>query len=552
MTAATKASSGNFTTRTGRYDAVVIGGGHNGLTCACYLAKAGMKVMVLEQHTTIGGMTNTEELTLPGFWSDTHAFGYQLANLSPAPHELDLQRYGFALLRPAINFSHVFPDGTALSGFQDLERTCEGLARVSPRDAQTFGALCSRFAAEADGFAKAINSPPQPLSEQIAALESTHDGLDAYRFGLQSFRSWAQLAFDAEQTRVMLGAWCCHVGLSPDDIGGAAAALGFATLVQLYGNNLVKGGMRHLARALAGCLEAHGGEVRTEAKVERIVVEHGRAVAVQLAGGESIDIGGLVASGVDPQQLTLELLGEEVVGSTIAQKMRRYEPGESALVIYVALDGPVHYKAGEDADRAAYVHPSPSLDSLARHFQECRAGLLPSRPFALLCNDSACDPARAPSGKALMKFVVQPVPYIIQGDAAGRIAGTTWQAAKEAFADRVVDQLSEDYVPDLRRRIVCRVVHSPVDLEVRLPSARHGTLMHGAFLPYQAGAMRPIPEMGQYKSPVGNVYLCGSGSHPGGGVSMAPGRNAALAICRDRSLIIPPAHPTATGDRQVP
>jgi phytoene dehydrogenase-like protein len=525
----------------GRYDAVVIGAGHNGLTSACYLAKAGMKVMVLEQYGSIGGMTNTEELTLPGFWSDTHAFGYQLANLSPAPRELDLQRYGFELLRPAINFSHVFPDSTALSVFRNLERSCEDLARISPRDAHTFGALCARFAAEADGFAAAINSPPPLLSEQIAALESTHDGLDAYRFGLQSFRSWSQQAFDAEQTKLMLSTWCGHVGLSPDDVGGAAAALGFVTLIQQYGNNLVKGGMRHLARALAGCLHAHGGEIRTGAKVERIVVERGRAVAVQLAAGESIDIGDLVASGVDPQQLTLELLGEAVVGNAIAEKMRRYEPGESALVIYVALDGPVHFKAGADADRAAYVHPSPSLDALARHFQECRAGLLPSRPFALLCNDSACDPSRAPSGKALMKFVVQPVPYIIRGDAAGAIAGTTWQAAKEAFADRVVEQLSEDYVPDLRQRIACRVVHSPVDLEMRLPSARRGTLMHGAFLPYQTGAMRPIPELGQYKSPVGNVYLCGSGSHPGGGVSMAPGRNAAQVICRDRSLVFPSA-----------
>lgn len=521
---------------TGNHDAVVIGGGHNGLTCACYLAKAGMKVLVLEQHSSIGGMTNTEELTLPGFWSDTHAFGYQLANLSPAPRELDLQRHGFELMRPEINFCHVFPDGHSLSLFRDLERSCASLARVSASDAETYRAMCARFAAEADGFAAVINAPPRPLSEQIAALESVPDGLDAYRIGLQSFRAWAQQSFQAEPTKVLLGSWCCHVGLSPDDVGGAAAAQGFAALVQQYGNNLVKGGMRHLAQALAGCLQAHGGEIRTSAKVERIVVESGHAVAVQLAGGDSINIGGLVASGVDPQQLVLELLGETVVGSAIANKMRRYEPGESALVIYVALGGPVHYKAGDDADRAVYVHPAPSLDALACHFHESRAGLLPSRPFALLCNDSAGDPTRAPAGKSLMKIVVQPVPYVIHGDAAGAIGTTAWHAAKEALADRVIDQLCDDYLPDLRRRIACRVVHSPADLEARLPSARHGTLMHGAFLPYQAGAMRPIPELGQYRSPVGNVYLCGSGSHPGGGVSMAPGRNAAQVICRDWAL----------------
>ncbi len=526
---------------TDKYDAVVIGGGHNGLTCGCYLAKAGMKVLVLEQYTSIGGMTNTEELTLPGFWSDTHAFGYQLANVSPAPRELDLEHYGFELLRPTINYCHVFPDGTALSVFRDLERSCESVARSSARDAEAYRLMCARFAAGANAFATAVNSPPQPLSEQIAAFASTRDGLDAYRFELQSFRAWARQTFDAERTQVLLGTWCCHVGLSPDDVGGAAAATGFAGLIQHHGNNLVKGGMRRLAHALAGCLEAHGGKIRTSAKVERIIVERGRAVAVQLAGGESIDVDGLVASNVDPQQLVLELLGEPVVGSDIARKMRGYELGESVLVIYVALDGPVHYKAGDEADGAAYVHPAPSLDSLSRNFQECRAGLLPSRPFALLCNDSACDPMRVPPGKALMKFVVQPVPYLIRGDAAGVIPGTDWHAVKEALADRVIDQTCEHYIPDLRRRIASRVVHSPVDLQARLPSARHGTMTHGAFLPYQAGALRPIPEMGLYKSPVGNVYLCGSGSHPGGGVSMAPGRNAAQVICSDRSLAFPSA-----------
>ena len=140
-----------------------------------------------------------------------------------------------------------------------------------------------------------------------------------------------------------------------------------------------------------------------------------------------------------------------------------------------------------------------------------------------------------------MKLVVQPVPYVIAGDASGTISGTTWQEVKERYADRVIRQLSEDYIPDLRDNIACRVVHSPVDLETLLPSTVHGTVTHGAFLPYQLGAMRPVAEMGYYKSPIDNVYLCRSGSHPGGGVSMAPGRNAAQAIYRDLSLTFPPA-----------
>jgi beta-carotene ketolase (CrtO type) len=525
---------------TNTYDAIVIGSGHNGLTCACYLAKAGMQVLVLEQYSSIGGMTNTEELTLPGFRSDSCAFGYQLANISPVPRELDLHRYGFELLHPEICFSHAFPDGTSVSVFRDIRRSYESIAHFSSRDADIYQLLCSRFAAEANEFAATINSPPRSPAEQMAALECLHDGLDTYRFQLQSFRSWAQENFEAEQTKVLLGTWCSHVGLSPDDVGGASIASLFATLIQQFGNNLVKGGMGNLPRALAGVLHAHGGEIRTNARAEKILLENGKAVAVRLADGDTIDVGGLVASNIDPQQLVLQLLGEPVVGSTIARKMRRYEPGESVLVIYLALDRPVHYKAGEQAGRGVYVHPAPSLDFISRQFQECRSGLLPSHPFALLCNDSACDPTRVPEGKALMKLVVQPVPYVVAGDASGTINGTTWQQVKERYADRVIEQLSEGYIPDLRDNVACRVVHSPVDLEALLPSTTRGTITHGAFLPYQIGAMRPIPEMGHYKSPIGNVYLCGSGSHPGGGVSMSPGRNAAQVIYRDLSLAFPP------------
>jgi phytoene dehydrogenase-like protein len=172
-----------------QHDAVVIGSGHNGLTCACYLAKAGMKVLVLEQYATIGGMTNTEELTLPGFHSDTHAIGYQMANLSPVPGELGLHRYGFELLHPEIGFSQAFPDGTSISVFRDIERTCDSIARFSARDADAWRTLCSRFAAAADQIAATINSPPPSPAEQMLAFKASTDGLDEYRFQLQSFRS---------------------------------------------------------------------------------------------------------------------------------------------------------------------------------------------------------------------------------------------------------------------------------------------------------------------------------------------------------------------------
>ena len=520
-----------------KYDAIVIGSGHNGLTCACYLAKAGLKVLVLEQYHSIGGMTNTEEITLPGFKSDTHAFCIQLGNFSPAIQELQLNQYGFEMMYSDPCWTHVFPNGRSISVSPNIEETCASIAQFSKKDAGIWRTLYENFLAIKDQFVASFNSLPLSFADQAALLQAMPGGLDQFRFQTQTFRSWCDEMFEAEETKVLFGAWDLHVGTAPDDGGGASMAWAFAMVIQHFGNNIVKGGMRNLPLALEGFLKAHNGEIRTNAHVSDIVVKNGRAVAVRLSEGEQIEVGQLVASNIDPQQLVLNLLGEEQVGATISNKMRRYQLGESVMVMYLALDGPVEYKAGSRAGRSVYVHPTPpDLEFFSRLFYEVRSGLLPSEPFALICNDSAGDPSRIPFGKGLMKLVVQPVPYEIKGDATGRIRRKTWDEVKEPFADFIIDHFTRNYIPNLGNTILKRVVHSPQDLERLMPSAPRGTITHGALLPYQMGAMRPIPEMGNYKSPISNVYLCGSGSHPGAAVTMAPGRNAAQVIYQDLGL----------------
>jgi beta-carotene ketolase (CrtO type) len=292
--------------------------------------------------------------------------------------------------------------------------------------------------------------------------------------------------------------------------------------------------MGNLALALARCLESLGGHIRTNASVRKIVVRDNKGVAVQLANGEEIPVSLVLASGVDPHQLIVDFLGEAVVGPDIVGKIQRFEWGDAAFVIYLALDGLPEYKAGPEAVRSAYVHPGqPSLSYLAQVYTDCRSGILPAVPMLLLCNDASADPGRAPAGKFVMKIVANNVPYHIKGDATGKIEARTWDEAKEPYADHLIDLITADYIPNLKGLILKRVVHSPVDLERRIPSAVRGTATHGAFLPYQAGALRPIPELGHYRTPVDNVYLCASGSHPGGGVTMAPGRNAARVILAD-------------------
>ena len=520
-----------------KYDAVVIGSGHNGLTCACYLAKAGLKVLVLERYHSIGGMTNTEEVTLPGYKSDTHAFCIQLANFSPALYELQLDQYGFEMIYSNPCFTHAFPNGKSISVSRGIDDTCNSIANFSTKDADTYRKLFERFLAVKDPFVASFNSLPLSYADQAAMLQTMPGGLDQLRFQMQTFRVWAGEVFETNETKALFGSWNLHTGTGPDDGGGACLAWAFCMVIQHFGNNIVKGGMRNLPLALEGYLKAHGGEIRTEANVERIHVENGRAVAIGLSGGEQIEVGQFVASNVNPQQLVLDLLGEDQVDPMLTHKMRHYELGESVMVIYLALDGPIEYKAGPQAGVSVYVHPTPAdLEYFSRLFYEVRSGHLPSEPFALICNDSAQDPSRVPSGKGLMKLVVQPVPYEIKGDATGKIKGRTWDEVKELFADYIIDRLTRDYIPTLRNNILKRVVHSPQDLDRIMPSTPRGTITHGALVPYQMGSMRPIPEMGNYKSPIQNVYLCGSGSHPGAGVSLAPGRNAAQVIFQDLGL----------------
>lgn len=519
------------------YDAIVIGAGHNGLACAAYLARANLSVLVLEQYHTVGGMTITEELTLPGFWSDVHASGYQLANLSPAVDELDLMCQGIELIEPTFVYGHAFADGSSVAVGRDVSQNVERIGRLSAQDATAWQALTDQYLAGRERFVAGFFSPPSTLSGEIEAMERTPGGLDAYRFSLQSARAFCDATFESDRIKSLFGAFGQFVGNAPDDAGGAKAAWLFAMVLQDAGNNLVKGGMHRVSQALAADVVAHGGAIQTSTTATRILLEDGRATGVQLAGGEVIPVGKLVAAGTDPGHAILDLLGPGVLDERVTEGMRRYEWGDATMVIWVALASDVAYAADPSLGQAAHVHlTSPSLAALAESAAQCRAGLLPETPLIVSWNDSNIDPSRVPAGKALKKFVVLGVPYEITGDAAGRVAARTWDEAREPYADYLIDMIEEHYLPGLKENILGRTVHSPLDLERKLSSAVRGTIGHGATLPYQMGPMRPIPQLARYRTPVANVYLCSSGTHPGPGVSMGPGRNAAQIIYRDLSL----------------
>jgi beta-carotene ketolase (CrtO type) len=401
------------------------------------------------------------------------------------------------------------------------------LAQFSARDAATWRSLYDRYRAAKPKIVAGMCSPPPTLAAEFAAP----DAAAGYRFRTQSARSWVEETFESPELRLFFASLGLHAGLAPDDPLGGEFAWLFLSAVQDVGVSIVQGGMHKVTQALAAALAAHGGDIRLAAEVQGIEVEHGRAVSVRLAGGERIAVDGAIAVNADPRHLALDLLGEATAGEA-ARQIRHYEWGPSFFGIYAALDRPVAFKAGAEAAAAGYIHAShASIDALARSFADIRAGLLTAEPMVGIIDEAARDPSRAPAGKELMKFVVHFVPY--------RPAAGDWDAIKEAYADTVLDWLDTAFLPGLRARIIARSVQSPLDYERRMPSAVHGTHQHGAYLPYQIGPLRPVPAMAGYRSPVANVYLCGAGSHPGSGVTMAPGRNAAQVICDDLGRAFP-------------
>ena len=496
-------------------------------------------------------MTLTEQITLPGFWSDVHAYGYQLANLSPVPFELGLERYGFELIYPEISLSHIFPNyHGCVSLYKSLDKTLKSIQKFSDKDARSWNEMFKEYKSNRELIISSFNSPPTGGQIEHAKGVSSNDELTKSKTALagvefrrrtQSMRSWCDEHFESDEIKAMFGTFAAFVGLSPEDAGGGDLCYLFAAIIQDGGNNVVKGGFVNLPMALAGYLKSKGGKIMTSSGVRRILIENRRAVAVELTNGKIIGARRLVASSPDPFTLIFKLIGEDYVDPDISAGIKRLEWGDSIFGIYLALSGPLKYRSEQEVvAKSAQVHISPpGLEYFSRIFYECRSGKLPSNPLPIMSNDSMMDPTRivtTTGGTAsnfnnnnhLIKFLILSVPYQLKKGNDSEIAINEWERVKDHYADQIIEMINHDYVPNLKDIILKKVAFSPIDYEKRPINSIRGTLSCGAVLPYQSGWMRPIPQLGNYKIPsIPNVYLCGSGSHPGPGVSMAPGRNAA-------------------------
>jgi phytoene dehydrogenase-like protein len=528
--------------RGGIYDAIVIGAGHNGLVTAAYLARHGLRVVVLERREVIGGACVTEALW-PGFKVSTASYVNSL--LRPEIiRDLELARYGFEMLpRDPSSFSP-FPDGRYLMLGPDKDMARREVSKFSTRDAAAlpdYEAMLERIAEFIEPTL--MMTPPDPWSFHPANLAKMAKlGMRFIRLGPQmGARAVAILTgaarpildewFESEQLKVTLATDAVIGAMAAPSMPGTAYVLFHHVMGETNGVRgvwgYVRGGMGGISNAIAGAAQAAGAETRTSADVRRILVKKGRAVGVALADGTEVR-GTRVISGADAHVTFEQLLERSELPDEFAAAVAAIDYRSASLKINVALSELPDFVAcpGRTAgpQHRGTIHICPTLDYIEEAYDDAKYGRPARNPILECTIPSVLDDTVAPPGKHLMSMFIQYFPYHLS-------TGEPVDTAKEAFADRCFEIMTQ-YAPNFRRSVIDRQVLAPVDLERRF-ALTGGNIMQGAMTPSSLFFMRPVAGYADYRTPIENLYMCGAATHPGGGVMGASGYNAAREILRD-------------------
>lgn len=508
------------------FDAVIIGAGHNALAAALHLSARGWRVGVFERAEVPGGAVKTGAYTLPGFRHDWAAMNLSLFAGSPffKAHGPELGRHGCAFVPAPRPFASSFPDRTWLGVSTDLAETTAAIAAVSPRDATTWKALVDGFGAEAPHLFGLLGSPMKMRALASFAFRTLRakrlsGSLDLARFLVASPRSWLEDTFEHPKVRALLGAWGMHLDFAPDVAGGALFPYLEGMAGQAFGMVIGQGGADTIVTAMVAAIRARGGTVTTGVEVTRILHDGRRATGVELADGRRVMAARAVLAGVAPRALR-RLTGDLAPAFDRALDGFRHAPG--TLMIHLATDGLPDWQAGAALQGYAYVHIAPSLDQMARTYQQAQAGLLPDEPVLVVGQPTAIDPSRAPAGRHVLWVQVRMAPGQIAGDAAGRIAARDWTAAAEPFAERALDIL-ETHAPGLRARILGRRIVSPAEFEAENPNLVGGDQLCGSHHLHQHFLFRPARGHADGSTPLAGLHLTGAAVWPGAGTGAGSG-----------------------------
>src|ERR1700720_2077064 len=523
-----------------RYDVIVIGGGHNGLVNAAYLAKAGKKVLVLERRYVLGGAAVTEEI-VPGF--KFSVFSYVVSLLRPEIiRDLDLPRHGLEIL-PLDGTLTPMPDGNHLWRVNDHSKSRREIERHSKLDAEAYEEFGKSMVAMCR-FVKPILGmiPPDPTSldprdlKKLAFLGKRFQDLPAEdKYNLVQLMTMSAADFlDQWFETDVLKATMSASGIIGTFLGIRSPGTAYVLLHHYMGEidgafrswGFSRGGTGAISNAIGAAAREAGVEVRTEAPVDRIIVKNGRAAGVVLKNGEEISAT-VVSSSVDPHLTFEKFLQPSELPEDFLESVRRYKYRGSSGKVNMALDGLPDFRAmpGPGAHLRGAISISPGIEYMERAYDDAKYGQFSRRPYIDMVIPSLTDPSVAPPGKHVLSCFVQYAPY--------KLAQGTWDDQREAFGDTVVETIAE-HAPNIKKLVLGRQILTPLDLD-REFGLTQGNIFQGELSLEQLFFLRPVPGWAYYRTPIDNLYMCGSATHPGGGIMGAPGRIASQVILKDWS-----------------
>jgi phytoene dehydrogenase-like protein len=522
------------------YDAIVVGGGHNGLTNAAYLAKAGLKTLVLERRPIFGGAAITEELR-PGFWFTT--FSYALSLLRPdIIQELDLVKHGFMPILMPTTFCPK-EDGDYMLFGQDHGENHKEIERHSRHDADAYDAYNHDVSKVLQAIKPLMDeAPPDFWSDdpeeliRLAAMGSRFRKLDrkvlhdAIRLLTGSAADFLDDYFESD----LLKGYLASTAIIGTKVGPYSQGSGLVLLYHLLGEHdgefgawaFHKQGNGGFTKVLGRAAQSFGVEIKLESPVDRVITQDSRATGVALADGAEY-FAPIVVSALDPRRTFTELVDPRELPTELVDQIRRFRFQGTSAKVNFALDGIPRYPAlGDRTDQyRGFTNIGPSMEYLERAFDDAKYGWYSKRPYLDTAIQSTVDPDMAPAGKAVMSCFVQYAPY--------ELKGSDWDKERDGLGDTVQATL-ESFFPGFGDLVLQREVRTPLDIE-RTVGLSEGNIFAGEFLAPQMWFMRPAIGWANYRTPIDGYYQCGSGTHPGGCVMGAPGKLAAMAVLKDRA-----------------
>jgi phytoene dehydrogenase-like protein len=518
-----------------KYDVIVIGGGHNGLVHAAYLARSGKKVVVCERRHLVGGAAVTEEV-FPGFKFSVAS--YVVSLLRPEIiRELDLPRHGMEILPLDGTFTPM-TNGDYLWRVNDHAKTHREIARHSKLDAEAYDEY-GKAMVEMGRFVKPIlaMTAPDPTSLALKGIKDlfslarrfqklpTEDKYNQVQLMTMSAADFLDQWFETDVLKATMSA----SGIIGTFLGVRSPGTAYVLLHHYMGEidgafrswGLVRGGTGSISNAIASAAREAGAEIRTEAPTAKIIVENGEAKGVILENGDELRAG-IVSSSVDPRLTFMKFIGREHLPADFVEDIGRFKFRGSSGKVNLALDALPNFTClpGSGSHLRGAISISPTLEYMERAYDDAKYGNYSRRPYMDIVIPSLTDPSIAPPGRHVMSCFVQYAPYHLKEG--------TWDEKREAFGDTVIDTLAE-YAPNIRDIILHRQVLTPLDIERRF-GLSEGNIFQGELSLEQLFFLRPVPGWAQYRTPVRNLYMCGSATHPGGGIMGAPGLNAAKTI----------------------